>query len=412
MATECTEIFCGCHVARNHGLPATAVTLAFLVAACASAPPVVEELEPEAPAGPEIVQPGDGYLMYYVDGTDIHVRATVAGVDSVIVSGASDVWASVSPGGDRVAVAYAHGDSARLVVIEASSGAIARVHAGPAGEYTMAWSADAAELGAGLRPASADERGAVIIADTNDNVRNVGCSVSNRFVAWRANGQAIVGDAANIYAVDVQDCRTLATLPRRNKTNITYSPDGNLVFFERDAGLIGARYNGANTQWVARARHQPRNARWSPDGRRIAFEVQSPRFSNVRHLALYEYATGRMTVRDEEKPLGVPRDLNPCWSPGGDRIAHDREYFRSGDGQEYVQRQKIVMSVSSGAEVVVAEELVRDGEPPETGCRWIDDNHIALSFGSGAPRIFNIETKVAYRLPDNSRLLYAKVVRR
>ena len=49
--------------------------------------------------------------------------------------------------------------------------------------------------------------------------------------------------------------------------------------------------------------------------------------------------------------------------------------------------------------------------PAEPGpCAWIDDNHLVVTLADG-PRIVNIETKVAYRLPENSRLLYATVLR-
>ena len=386
--------------------------LALLAGGCASAPPVVvEEPEPDVSTGPPIVQPGDGYLMYYVDGADIHVRNTGATIDSVVVAGVSNVVASASPDGSHVAVAYARGDSAELVMIDTRKGGVSSVHSAPLGEYTLAWSVLGDSLGAALRPAAEGSRGVVLIADIDGNARDIGCSVSNRFLAWRSNGQVIVGDAANVYTVSARDCSTLATLSRRERTQIRYSPDGNRVLYERNGGLIGARYDGASSQWIARSRYQPNNARWSPDGRRIAFEVQSEQYGNITHLAIYEYSTGRMEIHSDEKPLGVPRDMNPCWSPSGDRIAHDRDYFRSGGGQEYVQRQKVTSATGGGTEVVVAEELVRDVSPAEPGpCAWIDDNHLVVTLADG-PRIVNIETKVAYRLPENSRLLYATVLR-
>ena len=388
-------------------------TLALLAGGCASAPPViVEEPAPETPTGTPIVQPGDGYLMYYVDGTDIRVRNTVAAIDSVVVAGVSGVVASASPDGSHVAVAYARAGSAELVMIDTRTGSVSSVHSAPPGEYTLAWSVEGDALGAAHRPTAQGIRGAVLIADTDGNARDIGCSAANRFIAWRSNGQVIVGDDANVYTVSALDCSTLATLSRRDKTHIQYSPDGNHVLFERNGGLIGARYDGASSQWVARSRYRPRNARWSPDGSRIAFEVQSEQYANITHLAIYEYATGRMEIHSDEKPLGVPRDMNPCWSPNGDRIAHDRDYFRSGGGQEYVQRQRVASAMDGGAEVVVAEELVRDVSPAEPGpCGWIDDNHLVVT-STGGPRVFNIETKVAYRLPENSTLLWARVVSR
>ena len=55
---------------------------------------------------------------------------------------------------------------------------------------------------------------------------------------------------------------------------------------------------------------------------------------------------------------------------------------------------------------------MRDVSPAAPGpCGWIDDNHLVVTSTEG-PRVFNIETKVAYRLPGNSRLLWAIVVSR
>ena len=386
------------------------MTLASSALGCASAPSVpLEGPEPEAPAAPPIVQPGDGYVMYYVDGTDVRMRNTAAAVDSVVLSGVSDVQASASPDGHRLALAYSRDDSTALVLVDALAGDTASVHSGPGGRYTLAWSADGDALGAGHQP-HGGQGGAVLVVDREGNVRNIGCSVSNRFVAWRSNGQVIVSDGANIYTVDTRNCGTLSTLAMRDKTHITFSPDGNLVLYVRNEALVGARYDGGGSQYVARARYQARNAQWAPDSRRIAFEVQSERYGNVTHLAIYQYATGQMSVHDEEQPLGVPRDMNPCWSPSGDRIAYDRDYLRSGGGQEYVQRQKVVRSLTNGEEVVVVEELVRDVSRAErTACGWVDDSHIAVKSADG-PRIFHIETKVTYRMPQNSRLLYARVI--
>ena len=140
-----------------------------------------------------------------------------------------------------------------------------------------------------------------------------------------------MGDGTNIYAVDARDCRTLATLPMRGKSHITYSPDGDRIFFKRAGSLFIAEYNGANAQQIAAPRSRAENMRWSPDSRKIAFEIQSPRYSNVTHVAVYDYATGQAAFNSEERPLGVPKDNNPCWSPDGTRISIDRTYSRRGE---------------------------------------------------------------------------------
>ena len=350
--------------------------------------------------------------MYYADNTGIRLRNTGARVDSVLFSAATDVHAEPSPDNSAVAVSFRQGGSAHLVILDAATGAVLNVHSAPgSGSYTFAWARGSDTLGAGYRSTDGSTRSAVLIADRAGNVRNVGCSVSNRFIAWRASGQIVVGDGTNIYTVDARNCETLATLPMRGKTDITYSPDGNRVVFKRGGSLFVAEYNGANAQQITDARSAASNPRWSPDSRKIAFEIQSSRYANITHVAVYDYVTGQATFRAEQRPLGVPDDHNPCWSPDGTRLSLDRSYARRGESGSYVQKQKVITPVPGEDENVVLEELIRGAVPASEGCAWVDDSHIALVSTDGA-KIFNVDTKVAYSLPDNVQLLFAKVENR
>ncbi len=388
---------------KNHLFP-VAVTLVAI--GCSSSQG--RAVDP-VPAGPPIVQPGDGYVMYYADNTGIRLRNTGARIDSVLLPAATDVQAKPSPDRDAVAVSFRRGGSAHLILVDAATGAISSVHSAMgSGSYTFAWARASDALGVGYRSTDGSTRSVVLIADRAGNVRNVGCNVSNRFIAWRANGQIVVGDGANMYTVDVRNCETLATLPMSGKTDITYSPDGSRVAFKRDNSLFVAKYNGANAQQIAAARSSASNLQWAPDSRKIAFEIQSPRYANITHVAVYDYATGHATFRAEQRPLGVPDDHNPCWSPDGTRLSLDRSYARRGESGEYVQKQKVITPVPGEDENVVLDELIRGRIPASEGCAWVDDQHIALVSADG-PRIFNVDTKVAYSLPDNVQLLFAKV---
>ena len=366
-----------------------------------------------APAGPPIAQPGDGYVMLYADGSGIRLRNTASVVDSVFITGATDVDAKPSPDRAAVAVSYGMGNSTRLVMIDAVGGAASEVHSAPGrGVYTFEWAGGSDALGIGYRTTDGSAPSAVLVADRNGNVRNVGCSASNRFVAWRAGGQIVVSDGTNMYTVDARDCRTLATLPMSGKSDITYSPDGNRIFFLRRGSLFIAQHDGANTKEIVAARSRAGNVRWSPDSRRIALEIASPRYANRTHVAIYDFATDQTTFNAEEKPLGVPSDDSPCWSPDGTRLALDRSYNRRGEDGDYVQRQKVVTAVSGNDENVVSEELIRGTAPGgRSTCAWVDERHIALDSTDG-PRIFNVDSKAAYRLPGNAKLLYARVENR
>ncbi len=402
------------HIAHGFGQSVLVVAVGLIAAGCASAgaPGPVSS----APAGPPIAQPGDGYLMYYADATGVRIRSTGSVIDSVLIAGATDIEAKPSPDRSAVAVSYRQGNSTSLVLIDAVSGAVSTVHSAPGrGSYTFVWARGSDALGAAYRPTVGSGGGAVLIADRAGRVRNVGCTASNRFIAWRSGGggggggQIVVGDGINIYAVDARDGRPLATLPMSGKSHITYSPDGDRIFFKRANSLFIAEYNGANAQQIAAPRSRTENMRWSPDSRKIAFEIRSPRYSNVTHVAVYDYATSQVTFNSEEQPLGVPQDNNPCWSPDGTRISIDRTYSRRGEAGDYVQKQKVIMQVPGNDEDVVEEELIRGTVPGERdSCSWVDDRHIALVLADG-PRILNVNTKVAYRMPSDTRLLYARV---
>ncbi len=345
--------------------------------------------------------------MYYADSTGIRLRNAGAQVDSVLLSAATDVQAKPSPDRDAVAVSFRLAGSAHLIILDAATGAVSNVHsASGGGSYTFVWARGSDAVGVGYRSTDGSTPSAVLIADRAGNVRNVGCSVSNRFIAWRASDQIVVGDGRNIYTVDASNCQTLATLPMRRKTDITYSPDGNRVAFKRANSLFVAEYNGANAQQIVAARSAASNLQWSPDSRKIAFEIQSPRYANITHIAVYDFATGQTTFRAEQRPLGVPDDHNPCWSPDGTRLSLDRSYTRRGELGEYVQKQKVITPVPGEDEHVVLEELIRGAIPPSEGCTWVDDQHVVLASVDG-PKIFNVDTKEAYDVPDNVRLLFA-----
>ncbi len=91
---------------KNHLLP-VAVTLVAIGCGSSQGPAV----DP-VPAGPPLVQPGDGYVMYYADNTGIRLRNTGARIDSVLLSAATDVQAKPSPDRNAVAVSFRRGGSA------------------------------------------------------------------------------------------------------------------------------------------------------------------------------------------------------------------------------------------------------------------------------------------------------------
>ena len=149
---------------RGFGQKVLVVAVGLIAAGCASsgAPGPV----PSAPAGPPIAQPGDVYLMYYADATGVRIRSTGSVIDSVLITGATDIEAKPSPDRSAVAVSYRQGNSTSLVLIDAVSGAVSTVHSARGrGSYTFVWARGSDALGAAYRPTGGSGRGAVLIAD-------------------------------------------------------------------------------------------------------------------------------------------------------------------------------------------------------------------------------------------------------
>ena len=370
--------------------------------------------QPGAAPAPVVRQPLDGanYLVYYVEDNGLHVMNTRTGVDSIAFTVAGETHAAVSPAGDRFVVTYRDDDSSKTVVIDGASGTTSRVYAsGGVGQYTYGWSTDGSRLGVGYR--SDEGPGGVVVFGAEGQPRQVGCSTADRFLAWRTDGGMIVADANNVYAASADDCTTLATLPKRGKTDIVYSANGEKVSFLRNnrAGqpeLWVANYNGAGAQTVAPYQYRPQHTTWAPDAGRIAFTLQSQQYANVTHVAVHDLTTGRATFDAEPTELGVPSDDNACWSPDGARLAFDRSFARSGGGQSYVTMQKVVTELESGTQAVVAEELVRD-QSPRAGCAWADDTHLLVSF-TDETHIVDVTSKATFTVPAGRQVLFALAI--
>jgi hypothetical protein len=220
-------------------------TVLLVVACASSAPPPVEA--PEPVAAPAVS--GAGYLVYFADSMGIWRRDTRLGEDDLLLEVNATVGlVRMAPDGGRTAVVYREAANSVLSVIDGASGNVATVHTGgPNLVYTLQWSRNGSALGVGFYEEGArrgrGERG-VLVFRSDGSVRNVGCSVSNRFAGWRSNGSLVVGDGANLYIVNANNCSTLFTLEPRGRSEIAYSPDGSQFLYSRSRGI---RYRSSTT---------------------------------------------------------------------------------------------------------------------------------------------------------------------
>jgi WD40-like Beta Propeller Repeat len=387
-----------------------------LAAACSSGAPPQAVAPETAPAGP---LPGDNYVIAYQGAGGLHLQDTRTGADSVLLPADEVLEVHPSPGGGAFAAVTRRGDSSRVVLVESAVPRIVTMHRGAAGgTYSLRWSTDGQSLGLGYAPpgsATAAASSAIVVVERVGAARNVGCRTASEFFAWRGDGDLVVGDPHNVYVVRAEGCETVATLPKTGKSELTFSANGTKVAFLRDnrAGqpeLWIANADGSGAQIAGPWQYHARQARWAPDGSKIAFTLQSQQYGNVTHVAVHDLSTGRATFDAEPRDLGLPSDEHPCWSPRGTWLAVDRSYQRSGGGQAYVTRQKVVAASAGGKETVVAEALLRgsDADSWNPRCGWMDENHLLIG-GAAGMSVIDVRTRKAYQL-QASGVLHVTVV--
>ncbi len=396
----------------------TGLGAVFAAASCARAPSVAPL--PAFPAGAP-------YIIYSSDGKAIYRTDTRVGSDTVIaVLGRDSVAAAASPDRSVLALGYSGRDSARLITIELSTGARTTVHTAPAGHfYTLAWSPDGSSLAVGFHTArrrggrSIPERGDIVVWSRGGSLRRMGCSVSKIVYRWLADGTLVVGDGSNYYVVDPRGCRALATVRGEGKREISFSPDGErfLYFASRRTRdprtrrtvtvneLRIARVKGGEDLRVVGEGYDPRRARWSPDGTKVVFDVNSPEQPGVRHIALFDRESRRVQFFPSRTAQGTPSDTDPHWSPAGDRIVHDRFYGDVGE--------KVVRTLETDPSAVrVAPVALLRGEAGAIGRTWgwSTPGHVVVVLENSI-NVLDVEGGANYTLPVGREVLYVWVSR-
>lgn len=374
-------------------------------------------------AGPR----GPGIVFYYQQGDALRRFDTRNASDTSLARlSRADLDAGVSPDGAVLAVGFVAQDSARLTLIELPRGIPRPLHAASrALSYSLEWSPDGTALVAAY--ASARRQGEIVsIAPRDGARRSIGCTSSRMVHAWLRTGSLVVGDGRTQYVVDARTCRTLATISTDGKRQIAYSPDGTRFSYFRTARvrdragrssnvveLRVATLDGSDDFKVIGDRYDPQRARWSPDGKYIALDVQSQQTRGLRHVALFDLNATRVQFFASQTSGGAPRDTDPHWSPDGTRIVHDRHYTGSGGRSGAGGRrggEKIVrtLTLDPGA-VQVAPAVVMSGEIGTTW-GWADNSHAVVTSPQWV-KVINVDGGPEYMLPAARRVIHVAVVR-
>jgi len=203
---------------------------------------------------------------------------------------------------------------------------VRRLHAaGRTYRYTLAWSRDGARLAVGYFTERRVGRetlpgaGDIVIASLDGGLTRVGCEASKMVYAWVAADTIVVGDGRELNPVDIRGCRSNASMRLQGKREITFSPDGKRLFYfatgqvrrgRRTVAateLYVARYDGSAARRIIGDPYDPQQARWSPDGARLAFDVRPPDGPTLRHIAVFDVAQQRVRFFPSRTAEGTPR---------------------------------------------------------------------------------------------------------
>ena len=377
-----------------------ALFVSMLIAACAGAPMVVEEV----PVPVEPVSPLDGYRAVVAEqGSVVVVNTTNDGQPfsatgaTGFVSGAPDGSSVVfNKGGSLLAV---FGDDGSINVL--SEGAENRVYSG-------AWSRDGARFHFGYYVLAGDAMGAGGIGTWDlaaDDVRSVGCSASKVVLAEVPNGSLLVRNEDTIYEVATDGCGTIRSVDARKLHHVSVSPDGGqiayilreLVYnrsertYEPDSTLYIEPSSGGDPVKVVGDKYAPRNLSWRPDGSELLFDVGSPDDAAQRAVSVYTVADGRSTYL--MPPSASTAATRASMSPDGRHVV----YLQTADDGSLGWQVKSTGSMFSQSLSIPDTQIA--------SMYWVDHNSMIMrtqdtsylvSLAGASPEITDLEAPVVW----------------
>ena len=380
---------------------------------------------------PSTPQNKTSFLVWYSDSTGLRLLNTSANTDTVVLYHRVGLpTVRVSPNGHMFALPYYTNDSCTLVVFSSKGDqAWAIKSVSNTFTFTFGWSPDSKLLGIGYYSMEdflgklPKPRGELFKWSVDDKcLRTIPCRVAKRFEAWLPDGNMVVAGPKNLYVVDSTSCNTLSTVSTTNKLGIVLSPDGRHMLYRNRTSVYSeaeGRTLNVDELFVANAdgteitkalgyERKPRNAKWSPDSKTIVCDIESPRWSNVRNLAIFDLQTKKARLLVGEDALGAVEGEEPYWSPSGSKIVYDRyKRYDSDDDRtpSFVELEKVVHEFDTNRSRVIISGRsylysVFDSinEPTGGTLGWAGDS-VVVSFTTLWTRFYDMNGSLLYSMP-------------
>ena len=150
------------------------------------------------------------------------------------------------------------------------------------------------------------------------------------------------------------------------QTDPFYSPDGKHLVFAQwravkgregvfDIALKVSRADGSRVRSLTSisAKRDTFNASWSPDGRRLAFEIASPRPHGRKGGRQSDLAVIRADGKGERRLTRTRAiETNPVWSPDGKQIAFTSDrHAVNGSGEQNNSALELYVMDADGTDI-------------------------------------------------------------
>jgi len=142
----------------------------------------------------------------------------------------------------------------------------------------------------------------------------------------------IYADRNGFYLVDKNNnavTKTIRDFTSVDDKGILFSPDGmKCLYFEKKGerrSLHVSDFEGSNERVLFDYNYDPANAHWSPDGSKIACDIQSPDSAAIRYLAFFDLNDGKARFKKEESFKDVSSVTNCGWSPSGNFVLVEKK---------------------------------------------------------------------------------------